>query len=104
MARRLLNLLTLLSLLLSVAAASAWALTRSERSITEFHVGGVWWVIDCGGGRLTLHDTPRWRAEWHEVGRTLSHWIAENERRSRRTATTAGWSTRCGAATRRGRW
>ena len=81
MKRRLLNLLALLSLLLFAGTAAAWALTRSEHSVTEIGLGEPRWVLACGGGRVTLDDGPRWRAEWHEAGRTLTRWINENERR-----------------------
>ena len=80
MKRRLLNLLTLLSLLLFAGTTAAWALTRSEHSVTEIGPGEPRWVLVCGGGRVTLDDGPRWRAEWHEAGRTLTRWINENER------------------------
>ena len=80
MKRRLLNLLTLFSLLLSAGTAAAWALTRSQHSVTEIGPGEPRWVLVCGGGRVALDDGPRRRAEWPEAGRTLTRWINENER------------------------
>ena len=80
MARRLLNLLGFLSLLVCVVAATAWAQPRSERIVREIGFGEPRWLLACGEGRVTLDDGPRWRAEWHEIGRTLTRWINENER------------------------
>jgi hypothetical protein len=79
-ARRVFNLLTGFSLLLCVTATTAWALTRLQHSVSEIGPGEPRWLLVCGGGRVTLDDGPRWRAEWHEAGRTLTRWIDENER------------------------
>jgi hypothetical protein len=63
MTRRLLNLLTVLSLLLCVASAAAWAASRQSPRVTQFTAVGRLWQVELAGGRLVVRSFIDWPGE-----------------------------------------
>ena len=73
MTRRLLNLLTALSLLACASVLALWAHSAAHPSEFQFAPGDVRWAVRLGGGRLEVHNGPQrqWEQQqwWREAKR-----------------------------------
>jgi hypothetical protein len=77
MTRRLLNLLTLLSLLLCVAAISLWVRSYRKQSAVGFDRGGVHWEVSSDRGTLRLDNEPQRKLEADVTARERARLMAE---------------------------
>jgi hypothetical protein len=81
MKRRLLNVLTALSVLLSVAASALWAVGSPRAYVLEFGRAGDRWRLTVDEHQIALDDTPRWLADMAASGRVLGQWLDQNRQR-----------------------
>ena len=77
MIRRLLSLLTFLSLLLCVAASSLWVRSYAGRSAVQFDRRGVRWEASSDRGVLRLDNGPQRRLETEATARERGLLMAE---------------------------
>lgn len=81
MKRRLLNLLTALSLLLSAVAGALWAVGSHIAYVLEFGPAADRWRLTAHQHHIALDDIPRGMAEAAKAGRVLGQWVEQNRQR-----------------------
>jgi len=81
MKRRLFNAMTVLSLLLSAAAAALWAVGSHLAFVLEFGPAADRWRLTAHEHHIALDDMPRYMADMAESRRVLGRWLDQNRRR-----------------------
>src|SRR4051812_4669289 len=81
MLRRLLTLVSALSLVLCVAVAVLWVRSYRVTDAVEFARGGVRWRVASEAGRLKLDNEPQRKIEQAQIDAEREQWRLEDKRR-----------------------